>query len=189
MLETRVLCKFLPKNFDDLENFIASNIYSPIIKDQTAIQFKNQRHKIIQETKRLILNIPFKIYEVEIQEHEQQYQKELIQLESKLVNNTTTNSSSIFHPVKEYMIYQTEKMKKRFIKKYQLFEENYFIIVNVHRQQRILLAYRLNHVSIKSPIHLMHLNGVICYLLKYFSRLVLIICSCITIDPSCIRVN
>ncbi|CAM2723234.1 unnamed protein product [Rotaria socialis] len=33
ILEQRILSKFLPENFDELENFITSNFYSSIIDD------------------------------------------------------------------------------------------------------------------------------------------------------------
>ena len=72
ILETQVSCKFLPKTFNDLETFIALNMYSPVIHDQTAILFKNQHHKIIQEVKRSCLNIAFNTYEIQLQEYEQQ---------------------------------------------------------------------------------------------------------------------
>ena len=63
MLETRILCKFLPQNFDDFENFITSITYLPLNNDQKIIEVKNKRYKIIQEAKRIWLNYFFHAYE------------------------------------------------------------------------------------------------------------------------------
>ncbi|CAF4330408.1 unnamed protein product, partial [Rotaria magnacalcarata] len=87
MLEMRVLCKFLSKNFDQLEEFIAPMIYSPLNNDQKMIEVRNKRYKTIQEAKRIWLNVFLKSYEVQLQEYDQQYKNESLQLESHLLNN------------------------------------------------------------------------------------------------------
>ncbi|CAF5184021.1 unnamed protein product, partial [Rotaria magnacalcarata] len=102
MLRMRILDKFLPEHFDDLEHFIAPNIYSPVISNTIAIQFKNKRYKIIQEAKRSWLNIILHAYEIKIQEYDRQYQYELIQLKSQLLNSMTLNGESMFHHLNEY---------------------------------------------------------------------------------------
>jgi hypothetical protein len=65
MIEMRILCKILPKNFDDLENFIDSINYLPLNNNndnnQNSIQIKNKRYKFIQETKRTLLNNSFNV--------------------------------------------------------------------------------------------------------------------------------
>ncbi|CAF4475628.1 unnamed protein product, partial [Rotaria magnacalcarata] len=66
MLEMRVLCKFLPKNFDQLEQFIAPMIYSALNNDQKMIEVRNKRYKTIQEAKRIWLNVFLKSYEVQL---------------------------------------------------------------------------------------------------------------------------
>ncbi|CAF4683044.1 unnamed protein product, partial [Rotaria magnacalcarata] len=53
MLEIRIHCKFLPQNFDHLEDFISRTDYSPLNNNQKAIEIKNKHYKIIQEAKRL----------------------------------------------------------------------------------------------------------------------------------------
>ena len=63
LLEMRILCKFLPQNFDQLENFIGSINYLPLNNNQKSIQIKNNRYKIIQEAKRNWLNLFFNVYE------------------------------------------------------------------------------------------------------------------------------
>ncbi|CAF1477135.1 unnamed protein product [Rotaria sordida] len=85
MLETRVLCKILPRAFDNLEHFVDLNIYSSTINDSNSIYLKNQHHNVIQETKRRYLNISLDVYKLKIQEHQKQYQYELAQL----MNSTT----------------------------------------------------------------------------------------------------
>ena len=78
MFETRIYCKFLPENFDHLENFISSIDYLPLNKNEQAIEIRNKRYKMIQEAKRQWLNYFLNIYEIKIQEYEQQYQNEFI---------------------------------------------------------------------------------------------------------------
>jgi hypothetical protein len=113
MLEMRVLFNFLPLNFNQLENFIVPLSYSSIIKDQKAIQFNNKQYKIIQEGKRNWLNIFLNAYEIKLQEYERKYHNEFLQFEKYLLlNNTTTiDGSPILHKIKEYMTYQTNRLK------------------------------------------------------------------------------
>ncbi|CAF3653103.1 unnamed protein product, partial [Rotaria socialis] len=66
MLEIRIHCKFLPPNFDHLENFISSIDYLPLNNNTKIIEIKNKRFKIIQETKRQWLNYFLSIYEIKI---------------------------------------------------------------------------------------------------------------------------
>ncbi|CAM4879883.1 unnamed protein product [Rotaria socialis] len=56
MLEIRIHCKFLPQNFNHLEDFISSIGYLPSNNNAKTIEIKNKRFKIIQEAKRLWLN-------------------------------------------------------------------------------------------------------------------------------------
>jgi hypothetical protein len=117
MLEIRILCKFLPKNFDDLENFIVPITYAPLNNDRKAIEVNNKRYKIIQEGKRIWLNFIFHVYEITIKEYEIRYQTEFVKLETKLLNNTTTtiitnNGLSLFDHIKEYLNYRTNKLIK-----------------------------------------------------------------------------
>jgi len=114
MLESRILCKFLPQNFEYFENFIAPITYVPINDNQKIIDMKNKRYKTIQETKRIWLNYFFNTYEFQIIECEQQYQCEFIKLQTQLLNNTTTNnSSSLFiNHIKELMNYRASRLQK-----------------------------------------------------------------------------
>ncbi|CAF3341725.1 unnamed protein product [Rotaria socialis] len=80
MLETRIHCKFLPQNFDDLEKLISPINYLPLDNNAKVIEIKNKRYKIIQEAKRLCLNYFLNIFEIKIQEYEQHYQNKFIKL-------------------------------------------------------------------------------------------------------------
>ena len=114
MLETRILCKFLPKNFDDLEKFIAPVDYLPLNNDRKAIEVKNKRYKIIQEGKRIWLNSTCHVHEIRIKEYEIQYRMEFEKLQTKLLNNATiiVKGLSLFEYVKEYLNYRTNKLIK-----------------------------------------------------------------------------
>ncbi|CAF4406564.1 unnamed protein product, partial [Rotaria magnacalcarata] len=91
MLETRISCKFLPETFGQLDHYITSTDYLPLNNDTKIIEIKNKRYKTIQETKRQWLNYFLNIYEIEIQEYEQQYQNEFIKLESLFSTNNNDN--------------------------------------------------------------------------------------------------
>ncbi|CAF4263437.1 unnamed protein product, partial [Rotaria magnacalcarata] len=109
MLEIRIYCKFLPLNFDQLENFISPTNYSPLNNTQKAIEMKNKHYKIIQEAKRQWLNYFLNIYEIKIQEYEQQYQNEFIKLRSLFSNN---NDTTMLNNIKEYINNRINRLKK-----------------------------------------------------------------------------
>ena len=113
MLEIRIHCKFLPENFNHLEDFISSIDYLPLNNNAKAIEIKNKRSKIIQEAKRHWLNYFLNIYEIKIQEYEQQYQNECIQLESLFSNNNTMiNDTTMLNKTKEYINNRINRLKK-----------------------------------------------------------------------------
>ncbi|CAF2033706.1 unnamed protein product [Rotaria magnacalcarata] len=109
MLEIRIHCKFLPQNFDHLENFISPIDYLPLNNNQEAIEVKNKRFRIIQEAKRQWLNYFLNIYEIKIQEYEQQYQNEFIQLESLFSNN---NDKTMLNNIKGHINNRINRLKK-----------------------------------------------------------------------------
>ena len=113
MLEMRVLYKFLPKNFDQLEEFIAPIIYSPLNNDLKMIEVRNKRYKTIQEAKRIWLNLFLNSHEVQLQEYDQQYENEFLQLQSHLLNNNNINGSSIYEQIQQHMNCQTNKLKQQ----------------------------------------------------------------------------
>lgn len=113
MLETRIHCNFLPKNFDYLEDFITPINYLPLNNNPKAIDIKNKRYKIIQEAKRLWLNYFLNIYEIKTQEYEEQYQNEFINLESHLfANNNISNNTTVLNNIKEYINNRIDGLKK-----------------------------------------------------------------------------
>ena len=111
MFETRIHCQFLPKQFDNLEHYLTSNIHLTMVDSPDMIQFKNQRHKIIQEAKRQWLNISLTAYENKIREYQETYQSQLIQLKAQLFDNTITNGSSMYNDIKDYLNYQKQKLR------------------------------------------------------------------------------
>jgi hypothetical protein len=195
MLEMRVLCKFLPKNFDQLEEFIAPMIYSPLNNDQKMIEVRNKRYKTIQEAKRIWLNVFLNSYEVQLQEYDQQYEKEFLQLESHLLNNININGSSIYEQIQQHMNYQTNKLKQQ-------------VFIKIRSLRGILIKNRQRSSSTKNTIgvwpepYLDLLTNVFnrhewnylsfgnsflffnYYFLFHFVRFL-----CIILGPSCIRIN
>ncbi|CAF3087475.1 unnamed protein product, partial [Rotaria socialis] len=146
MLEMRVLYKFLPKNFDQLERFIAPMIYSPLNNDQKMIEVRNKRYKTIQEAKRIRLNVFLKVYEVQLQEYEvqlqeydQQYENEFLQLQSHLLNNTNNNGSSVYEQIQQHMNCQTNKLKQQ-------------VSMKIRSLRRILIKNRRRSSSAKNTI-------------------------------------
>lgn len=117
MLQMRILSKFLPQNYDQLENFVAPVTYLPLNNDQKGIQVKNQRYKMIQEAKRLWLNTSLNVYEIKLQQYEEEYRYALTQFESQLSNNNTVNGASLLKEIQEYLNGRTEKLKKNIYKK------------------------------------------------------------------------
>ena len=112
ILEQRILCKFLPEDFDHLEKFISPFSYIPLNSDKKGIEVKNKRHKIVQEAKRVWLNSFFYTYEIQLNEYEQQYRDELVNLKSHLLNSASVNNVSLFNQIKEYMNCRSTRLKK-----------------------------------------------------------------------------
>ncbi|CAF2788571.1 unnamed protein product [Rotaria sp. Silwood2] len=115
--EMRILCKFLPEEFDHLQYFIAPMTYTPLNDVQKAIQLKNNHHKIIQEAKRRCLTIALKAYNIKLQDYENQYENKFLELESQLLISTMVDGPSIFNQIKEYMAYRTNKLIQDIYKK------------------------------------------------------------------------
>ncbi|CAF4956002.1 unnamed protein product, partial [Rotaria socialis] len=71
------------------------------------------RYKTIQEAKRIWLNVFLNAYEVQLQEYDQQYENEFLQLQAHLLNNININGSSVYEQIQQHMNYQTNKLKQR----------------------------------------------------------------------------
>ena len=120
-LEMRILCRFLPHNYDQLQSFIAPVNYVPLNNEQKAIQLKNQCYKIIQEAKRQWLHISLSAYEIKLQEYGQQYQQILIHVECVLLDNTSVHFASVFNCINRYMTHRTNQLKQDIINKMSAF--------------------------------------------------------------------
>ena len=134
MLHIRILYKFLPSNFDQLQHFIAPPpiTYSPLnIDHEIDVQFRNKCQKMIQETKRTWLNTSISVYEMNIQAYDHQYQEVLIQLESLLLNHTSVDGASLFNEIKQYMICRVAQIQQDIYKKMSVFRGK----VLQHRQR------------------------------------------------------
>ncbi|CAF4037931.1 unnamed protein product [Rotaria sordida] len=111
-LETRVSIQFLPKDFDNLEYFIAPNLYSPLIQDSMALEFQQQRHKIIQEAKSIWLDIYIDAYEMKYKEYEYEYQQTLNLFELRSSNTIQQNGVTLFNAFLIYLNHRIDRLKK-----------------------------------------------------------------------------
>ncbi|CAF4038986.1 unnamed protein product [Adineta steineri] len=113
MLEVRILCQFLPENFNLLQNFISPFDSVSLNNEQKSIQLKNERIKIIKEAKRKWLHLYLWAHETKLQEYDLQYQEVLKQLETILSNNNiNTDGVNLFNNINQYMSYRTNRMKQ-----------------------------------------------------------------------------
>jgi hypothetical protein len=132
-LQTRISIEWLPQNFDQLEHLIAVDLYFPTIKDNIAVEFKQKRYKIIQETKRTWLNMYMDAYEMKIQEYERDYQQELNQFEFNSSSHIQMNGTTLFNAISAYMNHRIYRMK----------DELYYDMIPLYRRQMLRLRQRL----------------------------------------------
>ena len=107
-LEMQVLCKFLPIEFHQLQQFLTPISYAPVQKGAAAIEFKNRHYKSIQEIKRVCLDMVLHIHEVQLQAYERQFQDHYQRLD---VSFTATDASMI-NKLGEYVTIQTNRWKQ-----------------------------------------------------------------------------
>ncbi|CAF1322710.1 unnamed protein product [Adineta steineri] len=112
--ETQVSMDLLPEDFDHLEMFIAPTLYSSIVKDHlTIMTLKQKRYKTIQEIKRIWLNIYIDAYEIQYQDYEHQYKRELDNFKLISANDDQINETTL--PIDSFMTYinhRTNRMKR-----------------------------------------------------------------------------
>jgi hypothetical protein len=105
MLEQRILCRALPKSFDDIKFDVEQE---PCAK---------KRNKIIQELKRRMLNEELEKYENKIQYYENVYQQELAVLEIQISNPTSSDHQRqvaiLTHFIKQYFSHYTDRFLRR----------------------------------------------------------------------------
>lgn len=118
VFETRILCQFLPLDFDLLDQLI-SPASRPIVlsTDEKRIRCKHERLQIVQEAKRQWLRLLLSAYEIRLQEYDVQYQQTLQQLESTLVFLSNSNGVIGLEQIKRYMLYYTDRVKQDVSKK------------------------------------------------------------------------
>ena len=141
MLQVRILCKFLPQNFDHLENFISPLTYLPLNNNQKGIEIKNKRYKIIQEGKRIWLNYILNTYEIKIEEIDQEYHGVFLKMKTELLNSLTIDNSSIFNHIQEYINYRILRLKQDIYNK-----------ISSSSFRKIILQNRQRSLSTKNTI-------------------------------------
>ncbi|CAF2139036.1 unnamed protein product [Rotaria magnacalcarata] len=170
----RILCKFLPQNFDQLQYFITPITYSPLNNNQKAVQVKNKCYKIIQEAKRSWLNIFFNACEIKIQAYDSQHQNTFLQLESQSIVTNNVNDSSISNQIKEYLIYRTNKLKQDIYKKV---AKSRAIVLQIRQHSSSSRKQKIIGVSPEPYIDLMSHQ----FIKRQWNHL--------SLGPSCIRLN
>ncbi|CAM4898206.1 unnamed protein product [Rotaria socialis] len=174
ILEMRILCKFLPQNFDQLQYFITPITYSPLNNNQKVVQVKNKCYKIIQEAKRLWLNILLNACEIKIQAYDSQYQNIFLQLESQSIVTNNVNDSSISNQIKEYLIYRTNELKQDIYKKV---AKSRAIVPQIRQHSSSSRKQKIIGVSPEPYIDLMSHQ----FIKRQWNHL--------SLGPSCIRLN
>lgn len=124
ILEIRVLCNFLPIEYDNLETLItAFDLCLPLNNQLKRIQINNRRFKIIQEAKRQSLRLYLSLYEMKLQIYEQQYQQILSDLKSLLIKNTSVQGELIYNQINGYMANRTKELKENITKKISVYRD------------------------------------------------------------------
>jgi len=142
MLEQRIICKLLPRNFDSLDQLIISphpRLYKPLIQDITSIEFKIQQQKIIQQVKRTWLNIYYNAYEIKIQEYEEQYKENLRLFQFLFECKPNINRVGALNAMKTYLTDRRKRMLRQ-------------IHRNIVDYRKNLLKYRKRLSKAKKPI-------------------------------------
>jgi hypothetical protein len=152
MLEQRIFCQFLPPNFDQLESFIAPDLYCPVINDRFGVEFKKKRKRILQQAKRTWLEIHAHAYEIKILEYEHQYQQALNKFELQFSTNTNlVNGISLFESVKTDLIHR----KNRIIRQIKL-KMSFFRAKLLRHYQRSSFAKKTIGVSPEVTVDAIH---------------------------------
>ncbi|CAF3424348.1 unnamed protein product, partial [Rotaria socialis] len=132
----------------------------------------NKRYKTIQEAKRICLNVFLNSCEVQLQEYDQQYENEFLQLESHLLNNININGSCVYQQIQQHMNYQTNKLKRQ-------------VSMKIRSLRGILIKNRRRSSSAKNTIGVWP-EPYIDLLTNVFNRYEW---NYLSFGPSCIRIN
>ncbi|CAF1687440.1 unnamed protein product, partial [Adineta ricciae] len=117
MLETRILCQFLPPHFDALERFISPVKSISLNNEQRNIRLKNERLKIIQEAKRKWLRLTIMDHEMKLQDYDVEYQQVLQQFKSNVPVNAQETHNTTLHEINHCMMQHTNRLKQDIAKR------------------------------------------------------------------------
>ena len=105
MFEQRIVCHRLPKSVDRTTT------------DLEQRQLTNKHKKMVQELKRLILNVELEDYETAIQQYECSYQQELATLEQQIRNPTSDEhrcqTDTLMYFLHSYLKHLTDRLLRR----------------------------------------------------------------------------
>ncbi|CAF1164425.1 unnamed protein product, partial [Adineta ricciae] len=121
--EMHILCKFLSSEYDHLENVVAPVTYTPLNSKPKSVELNNKRYKIIQDAKHQWLHISLSVYEIKLQEYNQQYEQNVLEFESKLSNYTSTSGVSLLTDTHQYLGYRTNQLKQSILNKMSVFRK------------------------------------------------------------------
>ncbi|CAF1629303.1 unnamed protein product, partial [Rotaria magnacalcarata] len=171
MRNNKQLQKFID-NYHEKQLFETISAYhiSSIDQNQYINRLMSIREKqatIYEELLMLEMRVLF-----QLQEYDQQYENEFLQLESHLLNSININGSSIYEQIQQHMNYQTNKLKQQVSMKIRSLRG---ILIKNHRRS----SSAKNTVGVWPEPYLELLTNVFnCYEWKYLS-----------FGPSCIRIN
>lgn len=112
MLEQRILSKFLPENFDQLQTFVGVDCYTPSINNDCAVRYRLKKLKILQESKRSWLDIHLRAYVLKIEAQDRYYQSALVQLEQSMNASVNRGETSLFQALQLYMTQRCHRLKE-----------------------------------------------------------------------------
>ncbi|CAF3160913.1 unnamed protein product [Rotaria sp. Silwood2] len=111
-IEAQVSIDILPRSFDELEWFIVFDDYLPLMKDNIAVEFKQNSYKTIQEAKRRWFNTYVDAYESQIKEVEHQYEVEL-HLFELISSSRSCSNNGITTLYQSFLNYINHRIKRR----------------------------------------------------------------------------
>ena len=151
MLEQRTLSKFLPQNFDNFESYIAPNFYSPPLEDQHSLEYQLKRFKILQDAKRIWLDLHVELHMFNMKKYDQQYLQELTQFQLDCANSARTDGTSLFPLAQTYIQHRTDRIKEEIF-----LQISYFRVTLSQRRQRATSAKQTVGVSSEVILNVNH---------------------------------
>ncbi|CAF4591264.1 unnamed protein product, partial [Rotaria socialis] len=171
MRNNKQLQKFID-NFHENELFQTISTYrlNSIDQDQYINRLMSIREKqstIYEDLLMLEMRVLF-----QLQEYDQQYENEFLQLESHLLNNININGSCVYQQIQQHMNYQTNKLKRQ-------------VSMKIRSLRGILIKNRRRSSSAKNTIGVWP-EPYIDLLTNVFNRYEW---NYLSFGPSCIRIN